>query len=167
MYFWKIEKLKEDIKSDRFSEKDRFAYFIVGITLSAIGMETTTGLVEENPNIWDMLSAIGNVIIAVVGTVFAYRANGSANGKDFLGRFLSIGFVVSIRFLVFIIPLLIALAFLSITVFPEVDENMSSLIFILPFLSWYALLFWYICRHINDVQNFPTNMNSTPSNGIH
>ena len=26
MYFWNIEKLKEDIVAERFSEKDRFAY---------------------------------------------------------------------------------------------------------------------------------------------
>lgn len=46
---------------------------------------------------------ISTSIIEIIGTIFI--ANGGAKGTDFLGKYFSISFVVSIRFTLVIIPL--------------------------------------------------------------
>lgn len=153
MYFWKIEKLKEDIKNNRFNEKDRFLYGTINVVLWAVGMEVMARLPIESPNIWDTINSLGNIIIPLVGTILVYKANGGANGKDFLGRYVSIGFVVSIRFLVILVPMLISLILYYIYAFPGQEEIASNPVEVLSFQLWYAFLFWRIHKHVGDVKN--------------
>lgn len=153
MYFWKIEALKEDIKNDRFSEKDRFLYGLIYIVLCAACMEAMMRLPIENPNIWDAIGSFGNILISLVGTIIVYRFNGGAAGKDFLGRYFSIGFVVSIRFLALLIPMSAALFAYYVYAFPDEAQIVSTPADTLLFAVWYALLFWRISKHISDVKN--------------
>lgn len=51
MYFWKIEKLKEDIKSDNFNEKDKFLYAFIYIAFGVVAMELLSYFPVESPNI--------------------------------------------------------------------------------------------------------------------
>jgi len=153
MYFWKIKQLKEDIKTGRFTEKDRFVYAFIYIVLCAAGIEAMSYLPIENPNVWDTLNSVGNILIPFIGTIFAYRANGGGEGSDFLGRFFSINFVVGIRFIALLIPMFLALVFYYEYAFPGEEEIVSSPTDILPFQLWFALLYWRTCRHISDVKN--------------
>lgn len=153
MYFWKIEALKEDIKNNRFTEKDRFVYGLIYIVLCAGGMEAMMRLPIESPNVWDTIGSLGNILITFIGTIIVYRSNGGAAGKDFLGRYFSIGFVVGIRFLVLLIPMLAALAAYYIYAFPGEVPIVSTPADILPFTIWYAFLFWRISKHVSDVKN--------------
>jgi uncharacterized membrane-anchored protein YitT (DUF2179 family) len=151
MYFWRIEKLKEDIRANRLTEKDRFIYALIYIAVSAAAMEVMLYIPLENTNGWDFINSLSNVLIATVGTLFAFKANGSGNGKDFLGKFLSIGFVVSIRFLVYMIPLMIALSVYYFFAFEEEDVIPSSVADVIPFLIWYVAIYWRLCVHIKQV----------------
>ncbi len=153
MYFWKIEALKEDIKSNKFTEKDRFVYGLIYIVLCAAGMEAMIRLPIESPNIWDTIGSLGNILIPLIGTIIAYRSNGGATGKDFLGRYFSIGFVVSIRFLVLLIPMCAALVAYYIYAFPDEEPIVSTPVDILLFTIWYAFLFWRISKHVSDIKN--------------
>ena len=146
MYFWNIEKLKEDIVAERFSEKNRFAYLLIYVVLAAIVMEAFLYIEVENLNIWDVVSSIGNIVITIVGTFFAYEANGAREGKDFLGRYLSIGFVMSIRFLALLVPIMIALIFLN-------DGERTRPLESILLLAWLVFLYVRICKHIGDVES--------------
>ena len=156
MYFWNIEKLKEDIVAERFSEKDRFAYLLIYVVLAAIVMEALLYIEVENSNIWDAVNSIGNIVIAIVGTFFAYEANGAREGKDFLGRYLSIGFVMSIRFLALLVPIMIALIFYYMYAFR--GESAVLMMVTTPLesillLAWLVFLYVRICKHIGDVES--------------
>jgi len=153
MYFWKIEALKEDIINDRFTEKDRFVYLMIYLVLCAVGIEAMMRFSIESPNIWDTINSLGNVLIPLIGTIIVYRANGGETGRDFLGRYFSIGFVVSIRFLVFMIPMFFVLVVYYIYAFPADEPIVSTPIDVLPFTIWYALIFWRIQKHVSDVRN--------------
>ncbi|GHF98071.1 hypothetical protein [Thalassotalea marina] len=153
MYFWKIEKLKEDIRTDNVRENDRFIYAFIYISLSVIGMEAMMYMPIESPNIWDTVYSISNLIIPIAGTFFAYKANGGANGSDFLGRFFSINFVVSIRFIALLIPMLIALLAYYMYTFPGNQEIVTTPIDVIPFQIWLIFLYVHICKHISDVKN--------------
>ncbi len=152
MYFWKIEKLKDDIKVGYFTEKDRFIYALIYFMSCAIGMEVMMLMPLENGNIWDFINSFSFVLIVLLGTICAFRANGSINGRDFLGKYLSIGFVMAIRFMVYAIPLFIMLSIYYFYAFDE-EECISSYIDVIPFLAWYAALYWRICVHIKQINS--------------
>ncbi len=153
MYFWKIDKLKEEIKAGKLTEKDRFLYALIYIVFGAIGMETMMLLPLENGNIWDFAESIFNVFIVLIGTIFAFNANGSNDGTDFLGKYFSIGFVMAIRFLVYTIPLLIMLFVYYFFAFGEEEKIPTNAIEVIPFIIWYAALYWRICVHIRQVNS--------------
>jgi len=50
MYFWKIEKLKEDITSGELTEKDKFIYTFIYIILGAVVMEILFWTTIDNGN---------------------------------------------------------------------------------------------------------------------
>jgi len=153
MYFWKIQNLKNDISNNNFNEHDRFIYATIYIVLCAVGMEAMAWMPIDNPNIWDYIRPISNTTIVLVGTIMAYKSNGGRNGKDFLGRYFSIGFVIIIRFMAILIPLFIILMVYFFYTADENGEVVSTAGDNIPFLIWYAALYWRICNHIKDVSN--------------
>lgn len=153
MYFWKLDKLKEDIRTDKLTERDRFIYTLIYLVLAAIGIEVMMLMPLENGNIWDFISSLSNVLIVMLGTIFAFKSNGSSNGRDFLGKYFSIGFVIAIRFLVYAIPLLMALFVYYFFTFGEEEEIPTNYIDVIPFLVWYAAMYWRICVHIKQANS--------------
>jgi len=153
MYFWKIEKLKEDIRESKLTEKDRFIYALIYLVLGAIVMELMMLTQIENGNVWDLINSVGNIIIVTLGTIYAYKANGSNNGSDFLGKYFSIGFVMAIRFLVYAIPLFLLLFVYYFYAFGEEEEIPTNYIDVIPFLIWYAVMYWRIYVHIKQVNS--------------
>ncbi len=153
MYFWNIEALKNDIRADNFSEKERFIYFVIYFVFSAIGLELVMYMPIENANLWDYVDSFLNILIVLVGTVFAYKANGSSSGNDFLGKYFSISFVVLIRFLIYLIPLLVSYIIYYEYAYSYEEEVATNYIDVIPFLVWSSLLYWNICRHIEQVNS--------------
>lgn len=106
MYFWNIGKLKEDIRSDNLTEKERFFYALVHLSLGAIFLEMVgySSLASDISNDADVLSSATYILTVIVGTILAFKANGANGGVDFLGRYFSIGFVMDVRFLAYAVP---------------------------------------------------------------
>ena len=153
MYFWKIGSLKEEIKKGELKEKDRFLYALIYIILSAIGMEAMGLMPINNGTVWDAINSISNIVVVTIGTIFAFKANGGSKGIDFLGRYFSISFVVAIRFIVILIPVIIVLsAYYSFAVTKDPDLN-STAYDTIPFIIWSAAFYWRVCVHIDDVNN--------------
>ena len=96
MYFWSIEKLKAEMASGPLSEREVLPYLIVFLVLS-----TVNGCIPQaDLNIWGGLSAAWSIALAVAGTVYIYRQNGGAHGQHFLQRYLAVGWVVTLRWIV-------------------------------------------------------------------
>ena len=150
MYFWNIENLKKDISEDRLSEKDRFIYVLIPLLLLALTIETTRHTMGENINHWDIIDSTFNVLIILIGAIFSFKANGGSNGSDFLGKYFSISFVMSIRFIVYAIPLFIML-YAYYFMFSAENHSTTNAIDVIPFLLWCAALYWRIYFHIKQL----------------
>ena len=163
MYFWKIEKLKQDIRENSFNEKDRFLYACIYIALGIVFMKLAMfyPVSEKNIGVWGYINTVSNVLVSIAGTFFAYKANGGASGKDFLGRFFGIHFVVSIRFFVLlIIPVIFVLvsAYMNEISLEEdqifSDEELAETFFDFFFTQMLLFFFYFrICKHMRDVKN--------------
>jgi uncharacterized membrane-anchored protein YitT (DUF2179 family) len=155
MYFWKIDKLKDHIKKGKLSEKDKFIYAFIYITITTIFVELISYLPVpfEQRNVWDVIDSISYVLIVIFGTLFAFRANGGSNGIDFLGKYFSISFVLGIRFLALLAPIAIMLFFYYLFAFGEEEIITSTPFDTLPFNILLGLLYWRTYIHISDVKN--------------
>ena len=65
MYFWKIEKLTNDLLKKPLSESESFKYLFATTVLYSLGM---TQFLENN--IWDVYSAIITALITAIGVYY-------------------------------------------------------------------------------------------------
>lgn len=155
MYFWNVNGLKKQIVEKGLSETQVFYYILLSVFLTLAAMEVMPYLPIDNPNTWNYLQSAVNLLIPTAGTILAYRANRGAQGKDFAAKYFSIGFVMSIRFLVYFIPLILVLGvYYALTVdwsSPEAASAFDANWFeVALFSAWYAALYARIVKHIGD-----------------
>ena len=152
MYFWNIEALKSDIKRGEFTDREAISYIVVSLFLYSLGTELIVLFpAEAAHNVWDGVNSLLNIIIPVVGTLYAYKKNGGASGRDFANKYFSIGFVMGIRFLVYLIGVIFLLAiYWSFVVPDEVDTIPTTWVEALLFSGWYAMLYYKIGEHIGE-----------------
>lgn len=160
MYFWNITALKQELVANALTESQVFAYFLAVLTLEMLTFQLTAlfpGTGETG--IWDYVGFVGSVVFTVGGTLIAYRMNGGSTGKGFLGRFFPLLWVLTVRFLVFLLPLLVV-AMIPLFFFSErlfgtdaADEEFAGLSMYVVILSWiWFLAFYYrLAVHLRDV----------------
>jgi hypothetical protein len=153
MYFWNIEALKSDIKRGEFTDREAISYIVVSLFLYSLGTELIVLFPAEAVyNVWDGVNSLLNIIIPVVGTLYAYKKNGGASGRDFANKYFSIGFVMGIRFLVYLIGVIFLLViYWSFVVPDEVDTIPTTWVEVLLFSGWYAMLYYKIGEHIGEI----------------
>lgn len=152
MYFWKIDKLKDQIKAGKLNEKDRFYYAIAHMLFYAFTLETFIWVPINQPNMWVMADSIANILISVVGLIQAFKANGGRQGHDFLGKLASIGWVMYIRFYMYILPLLLlVLIYSTFGFYKEISQLLTSGWLLLLSVIWKSAMWWRICIHMRDV----------------
>ena len=146
MYFWNIEKLKQDIRNGGLSESVQFKYLLIWVILTLFSELEYLG-----SNFDDIKYQFAiDLIFTILGTIYLYKCNGGANGKNFLQKFISISIVVFFRiilyFIAFMLLLSILLAFSKIS-----DTQYDNLVnyIILPILQ--LVYYWRAGIHIKDV----------------
>lgn len=108
MYFWRIHELKIGLARSPLGSLEGLQYVL------ALGVVSTAypyllGPPDPQPfNSWDHIGSVGMFVLCVIGVIWCFLANGGKNGPDFLSRFLSLGWVLAIRFIVLaLVPMMI------------------------------------------------------------
>ncbi|HEX7150174.1 MAG TPA: hypothetical protein VF618_01710 [Thermoanaerobaculia bacterium] len=145
MYVWDIRELKQHLIARPLTEREQLPYLVAFVALTSVAEH----LPVELTNVWDYLSAVCAVIVAVGGTIYLYKQNGGRSGQHFLQRFFAVGFVVSVRWfvalIVTVIPLVGALEFAGL-----LQDTMTWYEFV--FLTGAELLLYQrVGHHIRDV----------------
>ncbi|MBR9788621.1 MAG: hypothetical protein GYB40_11860 [Vibrionaceae bacterium] len=153
MYLWNIEALKRDIVGGRFTEKDRFIYALIYIVFSAVAFEYIQDSDTEHSNVWDQVEAIANIVVVLAGTYFAYRANGADSGSDFLGRYFSLGFVVTIRFLALLVPIVILRLMYESPFGVENEVTVTTPFGVSIVILWSCFLYVNLAKHMKLLKN--------------
>ncbi len=107
MYFWRIEKLKEELRQGQLGQRAAFGYVLIALLASMLPPSAASLWIEpsDSSTYGDLLKYGAAMLLAIGGTYIAYRANGGPTGTDFAARYLAVSWVVSIR-----ITILFALA---------------------------------------------------------
>lgn len=145
MYFWRIEKLKQEMARRAFSDREVLPYLVTFCALST-AVAYIPGKLENG---WDIAGAIWSVLIVILGTIHIYRQNGGCEGQHFLQRYFVVGWVVSIRWLVIVIFCLMAF-YLPLAFFRPTDEGSEWYDFLITAVLE-TLFYWRIGCHVRDL----------------
>jgi hypothetical protein len=160
MYIWNIKALKKELTANVLTEPQVFAYFLAVLTLETVTYQLATLFPGTgDADVWDYAEYAGSVVFTVGGTLVAYRQNGGSAGRDFLARYFPLLWVLTVRFLVFLLPLLVVamipLFYFSKTLFgtDAADEDLAALSMYVVLLSWgWFLAFYYrLAVHLREV----------------
>jgi len=156
MYLWRMDRLKDKLRNEVFSEKEIFSYIFGWCFLSIISYLMHFYLPQNPWELWGNIAAWGFSIVFMVSLVLAFRANGGERGTQFAAKYFSIGFVASIRVIVLLhVPLLILLStgiwylYFKDNYHPALDY--LYVINILAPLLVTIVLYSYIVKSIHDV----------------
>ncbi len=146
MYFWKIEKLKVDIKNNQLTPKDNFLYLVSYVTVYSIVLMIAVVQLYETLGVW---MAIVQILLFIGGTYYAFYSNDGAHGRDFAKRFFSIGWVFLLRATFFMgIGMLNLYVMTYLLGFESLFTVENSAIIALIFE---ILFYWRIGKHIEDI----------------
>lgn len=151
--FWNIQRLKERIRAGGISEQEAFGYLLVWLVIfPVLGALGAPEIVSST--MWVSFAAYW--VIFAIGLYFAYRENGGAQGKDFTTKFLSIGFVESIRFLPATLLGVALVITLNLTFYSEVmaDTNWYAVTpFEIVIMGGISIAYiWRVIVHIGEVK---------------
>ena len=147
MYFIDVRSLKRDLGVGPLDQADVAIY----VFLVCGGVPLFYPIVSDpSENLGPFgLSLLASFVIAVLGTVACYRANGRTSGVRFAERFISLSWVVGFRvFLATLLPVVV-LRIAAERLYPESDELLRYWLTELPVE---ALIFWRIYVHIRSIQ---------------
>lgn len=154
MYIWNIEQLKNDIRSNRLTEKDRFIYLFINLFFTTFALEAISFIPGSYEFYgWAAMSSISNVTFLCIGTYAAYKVNGGNSGVDFLGRYFSLSFVVNVRFIVLLIPAILVQTLIIASFEDSSETTYLAAIETVLYAIWSGLLYWYLFKQFKAIQN--------------
>ena len=151
MYFWNIEQLKIDLQMAKVTERSTLHYLIAHFIIYGIA-----AIPLQHANQLDIISALLMLLVSLLGINYAYHCNGGDSGKQFLTKYMALSWVVTIRMMVMVAPVLLLLDAISKLMsdwhigVPLAHSHPTHLSDVLLMTSLAAVFFWRIAVHIGD-----------------
>lgn len=101
MYFFKYQPLKERLKNRMISDREALPYLLLFGGLEALVLSMPA---SSETNKWDVIERILYVIVTMAGILYVYRKNGGSTGYDIIHKFVVLGWVVAVRYFIFVLP---------------------------------------------------------------
>lgn len=150
MYFIRYSSLKERLKNRSIDDREALPYLILFCVLEAIATALPG---SDYKNRWDYISTGVTLLITIWGVIYAYQRNGGRNGYDLIHKFVILGWVVAVRYLIGVVPIFIAVFALAWHYDFVGDE--STLFAIILFSVLEIIFYQRIGRHIADTNKNP------------
>lgn len=160
MYYWNIRALKQDLIHNRLSQRAVLIYIGSYLLLAQLFIELSPFLPHVGtPSSSDLIRPVLDLVLLMAVLLGSYRANGGSQGQYLAERLFSIGFVVSTRALVVLLPVLVILVVAAGMLLPRLGLSLDLLMPITntTLLLWGAVLVWRIIVHVGDVARTPPN----------
>ena len=153
MILWNINKLKQLLAEEGLPQKTCLYYLLLfGLAITG-GMEFMAYSPYEEPNIWRYIITVGYLVSSAAGTLLFYRANGGKSGRDLIDRYISIGFVVTVRLFPLILIIMVGLGIYWAVVFGEREVYPVTPVQALLTIGWTILIWANMVKHVGDIAN--------------
>ncbi|WP_422136797.1 hypothetical protein [Endozoicomonas sp. ALD040] len=129
--FWDINWLKERLRKKPLSGRETYLYAICWLAFLTLAFFPGSINDRSAHSVW--LEAI-ELLIPVIAIFYAWLCNGGLQGEQFWTRLISIGWVVTMRALVFSLPIFLILAFAPMEQSELIFESVATLVSL--FIIW-------------------------------
>ena len=146
IYFWNLQALKSQLRQGSLPPPQAFRYLLIPTVLGALAMGST----PEATGWLGKLMPAANAAIVGFGTWYCYRANGGASGRDFLSRYISLGWVLAIRVVVACLPIGLLVGILAGVL--NVSRGAVDTIKACGYLVIEAAILWRMGVHMADIR---------------
>jgi uncharacterized RDD family membrane protein YckC len=147
MYFWNINKLKNQLITTGLSKKTAGLYLVAIVTIHIM----PGFFLDNESNLWDKIDTVAFIAFLILGCAYCFIVNGGYSGKDFFKRYLSLSWVFGIRyFCMILLPILMVFYAALNLFFPELPEETQwydTTLYV--FLTFPFYLF--LAEHIREV----------------
>lgn len=154
MYWWSIKKLKDSLVQRCPAAREQLSYYIATFALTYV-LVALSGLAPAPGGLEFAVSLALSMAFLIFGSVYLYNCNGGATGKDFLPRLFAIGWVVTIRWSVVAIPLIIIIGSLLVLVLavaaPHPSQVDPDVMFAVLYYLALVFLIWRCGVHLREV----------------
>lgn len=148
MYIFNLKGLKDEMVKGPLPEREQVKYLLVYVALTSVSI---LSMYSYETNNWDVLAELIFMAIGVLGVVYFYIKNGGAQGERFLEKYFALGFVTAVRFLLYMIPVLLVYGVLAGALDEGYIEMTTQRDVIL--LTVTGLVFtWYFGKQIEEVR---------------
>lgn len=96
MFFWNVSALKQELIRAPLAPRAALRYLVASVGVLMLLYELEASVAVTRTPI-DTVASVAGLVIMFVGTLIAYAANGGDGGRDFLGRYFALGWVLGIR----------------------------------------------------------------------
>lgn len=165
MYFFSLKKLKKELQEAPLTEKQTLPYLIAWLASYTLSGQMTSwitsfaiGTDETRYNFWDYIGSTFSIIAIIIGTLWLFHKNHGDKGCYFIQRYLAIGWVASLRYMIFG-SLLYVLIFIFLEQHGYNFDNSTGFNGVAFCLVLEVLYFWYLGKHIADVADTATYQN--------
>ena len=122
---WDIEWLKRRLQQKPLSRREAITYIACWLTLYALCFLLETSP-DEISNSWPFIAS--ELLLILLGTYYAWICNLGQNGQHFWSRLIAIGWVLTMRIMVFSFPLFLILALAPMEQSGMIHEIAASLL---------------------------------------
>lgn len=158
MYYYSIKQLKANLTEGPLPENESVSYIIGFSAIAAL----TKILPAPTPSTWHYINFIISLLLAFFGTYWIYLQNGGPNGKNFIQRYVILGWVSAIRYITLALPAFIIL--LAATHYFMNAEGVRAEWIYHPAISAFEALFYvYFGRQFSDLTRKQSHGNSPKS----
>jgi hypothetical protein len=154
MYFVSYHPLKETLRERKLTDREALPYLAIWVIVTALAAYPWS--VEEGPNgWWAPVSLALDVGAAIWGVWYAYRQNGAGGGYDLIQKYVVLGWVVTVRFLLVFAPIFIALLEVGL-----IESEKKGPVDVVVYFLAEIILYQRIGRHIRDTVEKPAGQAS-------
>ena len=158
MYIWNIRALKQELMAGKPKEAPLFGYFYAILVVDLAILYSYWLLPMSNISIWTYVGAVVTPGITLVGTYIAWHQNGRSAGRDFLGRYFPLMWVLGVRFCVMPLAVILPIVFVGgivagLTGFgnggeiPALTEPMALVLG----WTWLVVFYWRLAVHMREI----------------
>ena len=155
MYWFNIKALKDDLKKGKLTQKDQMLYLLATFTFATIMQELATYFpIEDSATYLDYIDSLLYLVILISGIIYSYIVNGANSGKNFMQRYISISFVLGVRYTIIFIGFssLIVLALIILNIYGYEDlEPYIEVIFTFLANMFYLIYTYFVVKNIHEI----------------
>ena len=129
--------LIEKFRNDTFEESEVGPYFMAYMIFMAVAWLFAFG----EPNPWDVAAGVASIVITIFGVLHLKKQNRESFGNRFVAKYFCLGWVITVRMLLLVIPAAVVLFALAAIIGGDGAIDPAGAIFTIAFE---ILFYWWL-----------------------